>query len=399
MGFASPSALQSTAPPTRLESGVAACRETLAKGLSAAALELKSRRRGLRTIACFPVYTPVELFHAAGVMPLGLLGAGASIEIANADSRFQSFVCSIAKSSLELGFQKKLDGVDGAVFHSICDVARNLASVFRRNFPGLFVEFIHFPQNMTSEASEDYAASEYRRVLANLLRWTERTIPADALSDSIRLYNRIRRRLRDLYSVRRRHPERITAAEAYLLVRGGTLMDPVEYLALLEDVLPEMEARRSKSRDAVRVVIEGAFCEQPPVDLLDVIERAGCYVVDDDLLIGWRWFEEDVPETGDPVRALASSYLHRSVYSSVRHDPRRPRSEELVRRVREAGADAVLFCPAKFCEPALLDYVLHRQVLDRESIPHLTVEFEEKMWTFDRVRSEVETFVESLLFE
>jgi benzoyl-CoA reductase subunit C len=289
--------------------------------------------------------------------------------------------------------------VDGAVFHSICDVARNLASVFRRNFPDRFVEFIHFPQNMTSPAALDYTVSEYRRVLENLVRWSGRAVPDGALPGSIRLYNRIRGRIRDLYALRRRHPERITAAEIYLLVRGGTLMDPVEFLALLEEALPEVEARASKARDAVRVVIEGAFCEQPPVELLEVIERAGCYVVDDDLLIGWRWFEGDVPETGDPLEALASSYLHRSVYSSVRHDPRRPRSEELVRRVREARADAVLFCPAKFCEPALLDYVLHRQALDRASIPHLTVEFEEKMWTFDRVRNEVETFVESIIFE
>lgn len=399
MGFAVPVPLPISAPASGLDRSVAACRETLAAGLSAAARSWKERHEGARTIGCFPVYSPVELFHAAGVMPLGLLGAGASIEIAHADSRFQSFVCSIAKSSLELGLQQRLEGLDGAVFHSICDVARNLASVFRRNFPDRFVEFIHFPQNMTSVSSLDYAASEYRRVLANLGRWTGRDVSAEALSESIRLYNRIRGRVRDLYALRRRHPERITAAEVYLLVRGGTLMDPADYLSLLDEALPEAAMRTSKARDAVRVVIEGAFCEQPPVELLDVIERAGCYIVDDDLLIGWRWFDSDVPESGDPVEALASSYLHRSVYSSVRHDPRRPRSEELVRRVRESGANAVLFCPAKFCEPALLDYVLHRQSLDRESIPHLMVEFEEKMWTFDRIRNEVETFVESILFE
>jgi len=399
MGFAVSVPLPISPPAPGLDRSVAACREALAAGLSAAARSWKERHEGARTIGCFPVYSPAELFHAAGVMPFGLLGAGASIEIAHADSRFQSFVCSIAKSSLELGLQQRLEGLDGAVFHSICDVARNLASVFRRNFPDRFVEFIHFPQNMTSGSSLDYAVSEYRRVLENLVRWTGRDVSSEALSGSIRLYNRIRGRVRDLYDLRRRHPERITAAEIYLLVRGGTLMDPADFLSLLDEALPEASRRSSKARDAVRVVIEGAFCEQPPVELLDVIERAGCYIVDDDLLIGWRWFESDVPETGDPVEALASSYLHRSVYSSVRHDPRRPRSEELVRRVRESGANAVLFCPAKFCEPALLDYVLHRQALDRESIPHLMVEFEEKMWTFDRIRNEVETFVESILFE
>jgi len=32
-------------------------------------------------------------------------------------------------------------------------------------------------------------------------------------------------------------------------------------------------------------------------------------------------------------------------------------------------------------------------------VPHLLLEFEEKQFTFDRVRTEVETFVESLVFE
>jgi len=59
----------------------------------------------------------------------------------------------------------------------------------------------------------------------------------------------------------------------------------------------------------------------------------------------------------------------------------------------------VLFLPAKFCEPALFDYVLYRQALEKEGIPHTVVEFEEKMWNFERTRNEIQTFVESLLFE
>jgi benzoyl-CoA reductase/2-hydroxyglutaryl-CoA dehydratase subunit BcrC/BadD/HgdB len=54
---------------------------------------------------------------------------------------------------------------------------------------------------------------------------------------------------------------------------------------------------------------------------------------------------------------------------------------------------------AKFCEPALFDYVLFKRELEAQNIPHLLLEFEEKAFTFERMRTEVETFVESLLFE
>ena len=55
---------------------------------------------GRRIVGCFPVYTPLEILHAGGMMPLGIFGAGNTIEIAHADARFQSFVCSIAKTTL-----------------------------------------------------------------------------------------------------------------------------------------------------------------------------------------------------------------------------------------------------------------------------------------------------------
>jgi benzoyl-CoA reductase/2-hydroxyglutaryl-CoA dehydratase subunit BcrC/BadD/HgdB len=102
---------------------------------------------------------------------------------------------------------------------------------------------------------------------------------------------------------------------------------------------------------------------------------------------------------GDPVRALAESYVHHSVYSSVRHDTAHLRSDGLAEKVRNTHADAVIFLIAKFCEPAYFDYVLFKKKVEELGLPHLLLEFEEKLFTFDRLRSEVETFVESLVFD
>ena len=172
-----------------------------------------------------------------------------------------------------------------------------------------------------------------------------------------------------------------------------------EHNALLEEALEQLAKRPGKPRDSIRVVVEGAFCEQPPLDLIKLIEDAGCYLVDDDFVIGRSWFTEDVPVNGDAVRALAESYVNRAVYSSVRHDFRAPRWEGLAEKVKRSRADAVLFLIAKFCEPAYFDYVLFKKKLEEIGVPHLLLEFEEKQFTFDRVRTEVETFVESLVFD
>src|SRR3990167_6816394 len=121
-----------------------------------------AKQPGRKAIGCFPIYCPVELIHAAGMVPLGVIGGGNEIEIAHADSRFQSFVCSIVKSTLELGLTKRLEFLDGMLFHSICDPARNLASVFIRNFPGMFVEYTPSPQTLVPPPGKKYWKREYR---------------------------------------------------------------------------------------------------------------------------------------------------------------------------------------------------------------------------------------------
>ncbi|HSB60565.1 MAG TPA: 2-hydroxyacyl-CoA dehydratase [Vicinamibacteria bacterium] len=384
---------------TAVDALIERCRRTVATPVGEAASAWKAAHPGGKVVGCFPVYTPLELIHASGALPLGVVGGGNQIEIAHADSRFQSFICSIVKSTLELGLTGRLEALDAMVFQSICDPARNLASVFKRNFPSLTVEYLHLPQNLSSPRAEDYLAAEYGRVLETLRALTGRRAAADDLQRSIAAYNRARSALRGLYGLRRDAPERLSAAESYLLVRAGTLLPVEEHVGLLEQALAALPHRHVRPKDRIRVVLEGSFCEQPPLELIERLEEAGCTLVDDDFLLGWRFFNEDVPTAPDPLRGLARAYLDRSVYSGVKHDLREPKGRHLLDKVRETRADAVVILAAKFCEPALFDYALYRKALEEAGIPHLFLEFEEKTWVFDRLRSEVETFVESMLFE
>jgi len=361
--------------------------------------EWKQARPDGKAVAYFPVYAPAELIHAAGMLPVGLSGAGDRLDIQYADARFGSFICSIVKTTLEMGLTAHLEPFDGFLFSTICDSARNLCFVMKRNFPQMYVDFIHLPQNPSSPATAQFLAAEYRRILTKLEELAGCKVSDDAIRQSIALYNRDRQLIRELNQLRTRHPHLLKAWESYLLVRAGNFLPVEEHIAMLEDTLTKLRVRDGKKRDSIRIVLEGSFCEQPPLALIRLIEEAGCYIVADDFTIGQSWFETDVPTDGDPVMALAHSYIHNSVYSSVRHDFRKPRWEGLLEKVKSAQADAVLFLIAKFCEPAYFDYVPYKQELERAGIPHLQMEFEEKLFTFDRVRTEIETFVESLIFD
>jgi benzoyl-CoA reductase subunit C len=375
------------------------CRDLATRPLAEVAGAWKTEHPGGRVVAVYPVWSPAEVIHAAGMLPVGLLGGGASVELTYADARFQSFVCSIAKSSLELGFQGLARTVDGFVFSNICDVARNLASLYQRNFPHTHVQYLHLPQNSTSPAVVAYVASELRRLAAGFETAFGLPVTPAALAKSIETYDALRARLRALYAFRIDEPHRLSTVEAYTVLRAVTVAPPADAIGWLDQLLGELPRRSARPRDRLRVVVEGAFCEQPPLGLLEVLEEAGCYIVEDDLLLGWRWFTTDVTAEGDPFERLGQAYLHQAVPSSTRHEDRLHRAVGLLEKVRRARADAVIFTPAKFCEPALFDYVLMKQGLERAEIPHLLVEFEEKMWTFERTRTEIETFVESMLFD
>jgi benzoyl-CoA reductase subunit C len=362
-----------------------------------AVAEWKGRGKERRAIGAFPVYVPSELIHAAGMLPVGVFGAGGLVEIDHADSRIQSFVCSISRSTLELGLTGRLRVLDGMVFGSICDVARNLSGIWTRNFPDVLAEYIHFPQNPDSAHAVPYYRGELGRLRGKLEERGGRGVPDSALHASIRAYNRNRSLVAEVHRIRCEEPWRATWREATFLVRAGHVMPVEEHSDLLEKAIPLLRRRDAPRRDRVRVVIEGSFCEQPPPDLLDAIEEAGCYVVGDDLLLGSRWFGRDVEDGSDPLEALAKAYLDAEVTTSIKHDRRR-KGDALLDKVRRARAEGVIFAAAKFCEPALLDYPRMRAVLDRAGIPSLAFEFEEKMGTFENIRTQVETFVESVLF-
>ncbi len=353
---------------------------------------------GGKVLGHFQVYFPEELAHAAGMLPITILGGTSGLQIRQADARIAAFVCSIVRSSLELRLSGRLDFLSLFVTHPICDAARNSCGVWARNFPELPCQILYLPQNVRSAYASSYLEGEYRRVADVIAEVTGRPVTDEALRASIEVFNENRRLLRELYRVKRETPWLVSTVEAYALTRAAAVMPREEHSELLRRALPLIQERDAKQQDKIRVVFEGGFCEQPPLELLAVIQDV-CYVVDDDFLIGLRWLTEDVPTEGDPLASLARAYIETSSYSPVQRDPEKPKEEMLLRRIRGAQAEAAIVAAAKMCEPGLEEQVSYSQALDEAEIPHLVMEFEEKTNVFEQMRMEVETFAESLLFE
>jgi benzoyl-CoA reductase subunit C len=351
------------------------------------------RDAGGRVVGHFQVYVPEEIAHAGGLLPVKIRGA--RIEPRQAEGRFGSYLCSILKTSLELALSGRLE-LDLFVVPPICDAARNLSAIWGRQ-GGAPSRILYLPQNANSAGAPAYLRDEYERLRGAVEEIAGRAIADDDLRGSIALFNENRALIRHLYAIRREMPWQLALDEVYVLVAAAGLMPREEHNALLREVLALVRRRSGRPQDRMRVVFEGGFCEQPPLDLLRAIARF-CYVVDDDLLIGLRWLTSDVPLDGDPLANLARAYLEDSSYSPVQHDARKPKERMLLARVKAARAQAVIIAAAKMCEPGLDEQVAYARALDAEGIPCFVSEFEERMNTFDHLQVQLETFVENLMF-
>lgn len=363
----------------------------------AAAREWKAGAPGRRVVAYMPIYVPREIIHAAGMLPLGILGGGENLEVIHGDAYYQSYICRIPRSTLELGITGKLDFVDGFLFPSICDVIRNLSGIWKILFPKVYVRYFDVPQNFADGVGGRYYVQELRELKEGLERLGGAPIADEALRASIAAYNQNRRLVREVYALRARSPWLAPTSEVYLLMRAGMVLPVEEHSRLLGEYLAAAAAEQRPMRDNTRIVLNGVFCEQPPLNLIKAIEMAGCYVVDDDFMLVTRWLQDDVPVEGDPLENLAAAFLHRSVETSAKYQPSlAQKGKYILDAVRDSGAEGVIFAAPSFCDPALLERPMLESRLDAVDVPYIGFKYAENTGQMQPVREQAGTFADSI---
>ena len=376
---------------------VARCQELFDDLEFKAARAWKDAQPGRKVVAYMPVYVPREIVHAAGMLPLGILGAGETLEVIHGDAYYQSYICRIPRSTLELGITGRLDFVDGFLFPSICDVIRNLSGIWKIKFPNVYVRYFDVPQNYADGIGGDYYVQELQELREGLAHLGARPITDDALRASIAVYNENRRLVEDVYALRAEEPWNAPTSEVYLLMRAGMVLPVEEHSQLLRDYLAAARASHRPQRDNCRIVLNGVFCEQPPLSLIKAIEMSGCYVVDDDFMLVNRWLTKDVPIAGDPLRNLATTFLHHSMETSAKYQPSQAKKGQyLVDSVKGHGAEGVIFAAPSFCDPALLERPMLEQKLTRVDVPHIGFKYAENSAQMQPVREQAGTFADSI---
>jgi benzoyl-CoA reductase subunit C len=352
---------------------------------------------GRKAIGYMPIYVPREIVHAAGMLPVGIFGGGDQLEVIQGDAYYQSYICRIPRSTIELGLTGRLDCLDGMLFPSICDVIRNLSGMWQIMFKDKYVRYFDVPQEFHDAVGGEYYVHELATLRDDLAQLGGRAVTDDDLRRSIAVYNDNRRAVRELYAYRSRQPWQAPTSEVYLVLRAGNVLPPEEHARLVRDYIAATDAEQRPKRDNARVVVTGSFCEQPPLGLIKSIEMAGCYIVDDDYMLVQRWLLDDVPTDGDPLESLSQAFLHRSASTASKYDERREdKGRFLVESVKKNAAEGVIFAAASFCDPALLERPMLLEVLAKHKIPYTAFKYAENTGQMAPIREQTGTFADSI---
>lgn len=355
-------------------------------------------RTGRPAVGFLPIYVPRELLHAQGILPVGVVGAGADLEIIRGDAFYQSYICHLPRSTIELGLNGSLDCLDGMLFPAICDVIRNLSGIWQLQFPAKLVRYLDVPQNFDPEIGGLFLRHELEELAADLERIGGLPYDADRLRGAIGDYNEHRARVQALYALRRDEPWRVPTSELYVLMRAGLVLPVGEHAERLHRYEQLVRAATDRQpMDQARVLLTGSFCEQPPLGLIKTLERAGCYVVDDDFIQVHRWIRHDISMQGDPLQNLVAAFLDDAIASPTRFvTADHEKGRELIERVESCQAEGVVFCAPSFCDPALLDQPMAVAAVERAGIPWTAFKYSENTGQFQVIREQAGTFADSL---
>ena len=343
-----------------------------------------------KAIGFFCLYVPDELLHAAGFLPLRLMGT--PIKMSHVQAHLPSNCCHLVKSSLESLLQGDLDFLQGVIFTQTCDSMQGLSDIWahQRRLP------IHFnlmvPTNLDSEHSRHYLKTEVERFKEFLESYSGKITP-ERLKASIQLFNRIREKLGEIYSRRRRGLTSWSSGFFAQIIRAGYLVDRARYLELLGELLNALPEQAEEGKDLVPVYLSGNMAHSE--SYFSLIEEAGAMVVQDNLCSGARTLRLMVPEDVDPIEALTQRYFT-SFFCPTKHQGSRAHEEILLREVQESGVQGVIFLLYKYCEAHYFDYPDLKAALESKGIPCLLLDVEDPSQSLGQLKIRLQAFVEML---
>ena len=340
--------------------------------------------QGKKIILTAPVYTPEEIIHSMGFVPMGAWGA--DVELNRAKEYFPTFLCSIVQSILELGINGAYDGASAIVIPSVCDTLKSLGENWKYAVKDILFIPMTYPQRRETEYGITFTKAGYKRVIEDLEKLGGK-FDAEKLAQSNAVYNKHNAVMRKAEAVLAKHPE-VTASQRSDLFKSAFFMLKEEHTELVEQMIAELEAQ-PESVSKLPIVVSGILTDAPQLN--EIFDDLGMHIVADDVAAQSRQYRTDTTDAECPVQALAEKWAH-TTNCSVLYEADKKRPQWIADIAKERGAKGVVVVMTKFCDPEEFDYPLIKRACEAADLPVTMVEVDRQMVHFEQIRTNIETF-------
>ena len=355
------------------------------------AMDDYKKETGKGAVGIMPVYCPEEIVHAAGYLPVGMWGAQKK-QISKARTYLPPFACSIMQSVMELQLEGVYDDLEAVIFSVPCDTLKCMSQKWNRPVPAIV--FTH-PQNrkIAKDAANVFAREEFNIVKEKLEDILDVHISNKAIKNSIAVYNENRAACREFSDVAAEYAAVVTPSDRHAVIKARWFMEKSRHTALVKELIAALKAEPAPEFKGKKIIVTGIQVE--PYDVLDIFQENGFAIVADDLAQETRNFRQDVPDDDDALMALARAW-NEFDGCSLATDANKPKGQMIIDAVKKYGADAVVVCMMKFCDPEEFDYPILLQEFEAAGVKNLYIEVDQESTAFEQVKTRIQTFAEIL---
>jgi len=171
-------------------------------------------------------------------------------------------------------------------------------------------------------------------------------------------------------------------------------MDKKDYTDKMKELLAELsKVPPEKDFKGKKIILTGLIAE--PDEFLELFVENDLVVVADDLAQESRQFRVEAPKEGTALDKMVQRVAMQDGCAFL-YDSAKTRGKMLMDLKNAWGADGVVYCQLKFCDPEEFDYPIVKQELEAAGIPLLYLEIEQQMDSVEQLRTRIQTFAEIL---
>ena len=346
---------------------------------------------GKKAIGCFPIYLPEEIAYASGLLPVGMWGG--RTELSEVDRYIQGFCCSIMRANMELGLRGTYSFLEAILIPTYCDTMKSILANWTVAIDSPPVIAYTVLQNRNSSGSLDFILDQNEKLRADLERLTGHNITDGEIERAFAVYESYRAAVRQFVELVKDYPVSLNPTDRHLILKAAWFMDKAVYTAKLTALMEALVKEPKEVLRGPKVVLTGLMTE--PTKVLDIFTENGFTVLADDLAHESRQFRTLSRKTGTTMEKIACRVLDLKG-DTFFYEENKSKGSMLINEVKSRGADGVVACMFKFCDPEEFDYPVYKKELSDAGIPMLYLEIDQQMDSVEQMRTRVQSFAEML---